>query len=103
MMGAGTPAEVLDPELWERVSVAIPAVNAVIDEHLAAGKWVPSASVPTMSAFSDSGWPDINIPLLGGNKTPDYSRMFGLTSGELTPFFSYSDVPELAGVIDYVT
>lgn len=102
MMSAGTQAEVLDPELWERVSVAIPAVNAMIDKHLAAGKWVPSASVPTMSAFSDSGWPNIQIPLLGSKETPDYSRMFGLTSGELTPF-SYSDVPELADVIDYVT
>jgi hypothetical protein len=102
MMSAGTPAEVLDPELWERVSVAIAAVNAVIDEHLTAGKWVPSRSVPTMSAFSDSGWPKIDIPILGSNETPDYSRLFGLTAGELTPF-SYSDVPELTDVIDYVT
>jgi hypothetical protein len=74
----------------------------MIDKHLAAGKWVPSASVPTMSAFSDSGWPNIQIPILGSKETPDYSRMFGLTSGELTPF-SYSDVLELADVIDYVT
>lgn len=85
MMSAGTPAEVLDPELWERVSVAIPAVNAMIDKHLAAGKWVPSASVPTMSAFSDSGWPNIQIPILGSKETPDYSRMFGLTSGGTHP------------------
>jgi hypothetical protein len=102
MMSAGTPAEVLDPELWGRVSVAIPAVNALIDKHLAAGRWVPSASLPTMSAFSDSGWPNIQIPLLGGKETPDYSRMFGLTSGKFTPY-SYSDVPELADVVNYVT
>lgn len=102
MTNAGALDEVLDPELWARVSVAIPAVNAVIDEHLAAGKWVPSASVPSMSAFSDSGWPNIKVPLLGDNETPDYSRLFGPTAGTLTPF-SYSDVPELAGVIDYVT
>jgi hypothetical protein len=39
---------------------------------------------------------------VGSNKTPAYSRLFGPTAGELTPF-SYSDVPELADLIDYVT
>jgi hypothetical protein len=102
MMSRDTPGEVLDPGLWERVSVATRAVNAVIDEHLAAGKWVPSGSVPTMSMFDDSGWPNVQVPVMGSSKTPDYSQLFGLTAGEYTPF-SCSDVPELADVIDYVT
>jgi hypothetical protein len=101
-MSRDTPDEVLDSELWERVSAAIRAVNVAIDERLAAGKWVPSGSVPTMSTFNDSGWPNIDIPVMGSNETPDYSRLFGPTAGELTPF-SYSDIPELAGAIDYVT
>src|ERR1039457_1031660 len=102
MMSRDTPDEVLDPGLWERVSAAIPAVNVAIDEHLAAGKWVPSGSVPTMSMFDDSGWPNVQVPVMGSSETPDYSRLFGLTAGELTPF-SYGDVPKLADVIDYVT
>jgi hypothetical protein len=32
----------------------------------------------------------------------NHVRLFGLTAGESTPF-SYGDVPELTGVIDYVT
>ena len=31
------PGEVIDPGLWEQVSAAFPAVNAAIDQHLAAG------------------------------------------------------------------
>jgi hypothetical protein len=98
------PSEVIDPGLWEQVSAAFPAVNAAIDQHLAAGGWVPSAVVPTMAAFDTSGWPHMQFPVrLGGKtKTPDYSQLFGPKAGNLRPF-SYSDIPELAAVIDYVT
>jgi hypothetical protein len=40
-MSEFTGTGVIDQELWERVNAAIPAVNAAIDRHLAAGGWVP--------------------------------------------------------------
>ena len=101
MASRDTPEEVLDPELWDRVSVAIYAVNAAIDRHLEAGGWVPSASVPAISAF-DSGWPNVRFPVMSAKSTPDYSRLFGREAGDLTRY-SYSDVPELADAIRYVT
>ncbi len=103
-MSRDKPVEVIDPGLWEQVSAALPAVNAAIDQHLAAGGWVPSAVIPTMAAFDTSGWPHMRFPVGLGSKTktPDYSQLFGPAAGNLRPF-SYSDIPELAAVIDYVT
>jgi hypothetical protein len=101
MTGLDTQEEVLDPDLWERVSAAIRAVNTVIDAHIEAGKWVPSESVPTLEAFNNSGWPYTRFPFVPSKETPDYSRLFGPTSGDLTPY-SYEDIPELAAAIEYV-
>lgn len=57
-MSSDTGAGVIDQELWGRVGAAIPAVNAAIDRHLAAGGLVlvPAARVPALEAF-DSGCP----------------------------------------------
>ena len=101
-MSSDTGTGVIDRELWERVSVAFPAVNAAIDRHLAAGGLIPSAVVPALEAF-DSGWPRLQFPFMpSGRETPDYSRLFGPKAGDFTPF-AYADIPELAEVIDYVT
>ena len=100
-MSGDTPAGVIDAGLWERVSAAFPAVNAAIDQYLAAGGWVPSASVPVMAQFDTSGWPHMQFPATPGSEVPDYSRLFGLAAGNLRPF-SYSGIPELAAVINYV-
>jgi len=101
-MSGDKPAGVIDAGLWEKVSAAFPAVNAAIDQYLAAGGWVPSAAVPTMAEFDTSGWPHMQFPVTPGREVPDYSRLFGPAAGNLRPF-SYSGIPELADVIDYVT
>ena len=54
-----------------------------------------------MAKFDDSGWPNIHFPVTPGKETLDYSRLFGITAGEITSF-SYDDMPELADVIAYV-
>jgi len=66
-MNGDTPAGVIDAGLWERVSAAFPAVNAAIDQYLAAGGWVPSASVPVMAQFDISGWPHMQFPAAPGS------------------------------------
>lgn len=98
MLSSDTSAEVLDRDLWVRVSAAIRAANIAIGRHLAGG---PSAAVPTMAKFDDSGWPNIHFPVTPGKETLDYSRLFGITAGEITSF-SYDDIAELADVIAYV-
>ena len=100
-MSGDTTAGVIDAGLWERASAAFPAVNAAIDQYLAAGGWVPSASVPVMTRFATSGWPHMQFPFTPAAEVPDYSRLFGLTAGNLTPF-SYSGIPELADLIGYI-
>jgi hypothetical protein len=101
-MTGNSEAGVIDQELWERVSAAFPAVNAAIDQHLAAAGWVPPIEVPTMKSFDGSGWPRVQFPFMpsGGNAL-DYSRLFGPTAGGFTPF-AYEDIPELTDVMDYV-
>jgi hypothetical protein len=102
-MGSDSVVGVIDPGLWERVSAAFPAVNAAIDRHVKQGGWVPRASIPVMERFEGSGWPRVLFPVMPGDKAPpDYSRLFGLTAGDFTPY-GYRDIPELAAVIDYVT
>ena len=101
-MGSDSVVGVIDQGLWERVSAAFPAVNAAIDRHVEEGGWVPRASVPLMETFDGSGWPRVQFPVMPGDGAPpDYSRLFGMTAGDFTPY-GYRDIPELAAVIDYV-
>ena len=101
-MSRDSEAGVVDKELWERVSAAFPAVNAAIDRHLEAGGWVPSADVPVLEAFDGSGWPRVQFSFMPcGGEAPDYSRLFGPTAGNMTPF-AYEDIAELADAIEYV-
>ena len=102
-MGSDSEVGVIDQGLWERVSAAFPAVNAAIDRHVEEGRRIPRASVPVMETFDDSGWPHVQFPVMPGDGAPpDYSRLFGLTAWDFTPY-GYRDIPELAAVIDYVT
>ena len=78
-------------------------MNAAIDRHVEEGRRIPRASVPVMETFDGSGRPHMQFPVMPGDGAPpDYSRLFGLTAGDFTPY-GFRDIPELAAVIDYVT
>lgn len=92
-------ADVLNPVLWELVRTAVQAVKSKVAEHVATGKYVPKAQVPTMSRF-DSGWPNVSVPLSGTAAAPKYSELFGPTTNPRP--YAYDDVPDLATAVEHI-
>lgn len=91
-----------DPELWELTRVAVYAAQEAVDAHLTSKGYRPRVEVPSVREF-DSGWPDIrSTRLLPPDDAPtDFSALFGTQRDQLKPI-AFSDVPELAALIDYV-
>jgi hypothetical protein len=55
-----------------------------------------------LGVFDRSGWPRVQFPFMpAGKEAADYSRLFGPTAGSFTPF-AWTDIPELADVVNYV-
>ncbi len=101
-MNRTASTEPIDPDLWDRVRVAVVACGDAADQLLQDRGWHRRVAVPSVGQF-DSGWPNLHRSRYfpDDNAPIDFSAMFGQTSDQLTPV-AYSDVPALATLISYV-
>ena len=89
----------LEPELWQLIKQAIPALQVIVADRVANGTFLLTQQVPQLAHF-DSGWPRVERPFGGTDGAFRYSDLFTPDGRQNTT--AYTDVPELAAVMDFL-